>query len=315
MQRVADERGAVAVIVALLMVPLMGFAALAIDVSALWAQKQQLQNGADAGALAIAQECLKGSCGSTAQTAQSLAAANLNSGSSTATVTSLTSNSVTVRNSSVRQHLFAPVLGIDASNVAASATVSWGVPTGGIGRLPLTFNLCEFNHYTGGGVPSDTIERTILFSKTKSPTTCAPKPGNFVPGGFGWVEVNSGTCNRRSAVSGVLSQLESDPGNSPPSSCSPADFASMRNQTVLLPVFDDWGGTGSNAYFKVHGYAAFKITGYYFASQFTYGSPLPCDGNERCIRGYFTKMVNRDASFTYGSGAPDLGSSVISLTD
>ena len=158
MQRVADERGAVAVIVALLMVPLMGFAALAIDISALWAQKQQLQNGADAGALAIAQDCARGSCGATGQTAQTLATSNRNSGTSVASVTSLTSSSVTVRNAQVRQNLFAPVLGIDTTNVSASATVSWGVPTGGRGRLPLTFNKCEFDYYTGGGVPSDTIE-------------------------------------------------------------------------------------------------------------------------------------------------------------
>ena len=52
MQRLRDERGAVAVMVALLMVPLIGFAAIAIDVAAMWSERQQLQNGADAGALA-----------------------------------------------------------------------------------------------------------------------------------------------------------------------------------------------------------------------------------------------------------------------
>ena len=66
MQRLRkDERGAVAIIVALVMVVLLGFAAIAVDISAMWAEKRQLQNGADAGALAIAQDCAKGACGST----------------------------------------------------------------------------------------------------------------------------------------------------------------------------------------------------------------------------------------------------------
>jgi Flp pilus assembly protein TadG len=309
-QRLRDERGAVGVVVALLMVPLMGFAAIAVDVSAMHAQRQQLQTGADAGALAIAQACSGGTCGPTTATAQFLAGANLNSGTSTATVTSLTSSKVTVVNAGVRNHLFAPVLGIDSSNLSATATVEWGTATGGTSKLPLTFNRCEFNAQTGGGVPSDTIERTILFSKT-SATSCT-QHSNFVPGGFGWVEVNAGTCNRASAVTGVLSQLESDPGNSPPSSCSPADFAKVQDATILLPLFDVYGGTGTNAWYKVYGYVAFTVTGYYFASHFNWNSP--CGGSERCIRGYFTKTTDRIEGFTYGTGAPQLGASVISLT-
>ena len=277
----------------------------------MYAQRQQLQAGADAGALAIAQDCSAGSCGSAAATAQTLASANLNSGTSTASVPSLTSSKVTVTNSGVAEHLFAPVLGIDSSDLSTTATVEWGTPTGGTADLPLTFNRCEFDAQTGGGVPSDTIERTVLFSKS-SATSCT-EHGNFVPGGFGWVEVNAGTCNRASAVTGVLSQLESDPGNSPPSSCTPADFAKVRDATILLPLFDIYGGNGSNAWFKVYGYAAFKVTGYYFAGQFDWNSP--CGGSERCIRGYFTKLTDPAEGFTYGSGAPQLGASVISLTE
>ena len=51
MQRVKDERGAVGVVVAMLMVRMVGFAAISIDAAALWNQRLQLQTGADAGAL------------------------------------------------------------------------------------------------------------------------------------------------------------------------------------------------------------------------------------------------------------------------
>ena len=52
-----DERGATAVLIVLLIIPMLGFGALAFDVSAQHAEKTQLQHGADAAALAIALSC------------------------------------------------------------------------------------------------------------------------------------------------------------------------------------------------------------------------------------------------------------------
>lgn len=56
-----DESGAIAMILALLLTTgaLMGVAALSIDVGALYAQRRQVQNGADAAALALAQTCAR----------------------------------------------------------------------------------------------------------------------------------------------------------------------------------------------------------------------------------------------------------------
>lgn len=50
------ERGATAILAALLMVVMLGFAGLAIDLGASYAKRTQLQNGADAAALALAQQ-------------------------------------------------------------------------------------------------------------------------------------------------------------------------------------------------------------------------------------------------------------------
>jgi Flp pilus assembly protein TadG len=55
--RLRQERGAVAVIVALSMTVLMAFAAIAIDTSATRRDQQVLRNAADAAALAVAREC------------------------------------------------------------------------------------------------------------------------------------------------------------------------------------------------------------------------------------------------------------------
>jgi len=59
-----DERGAIGVLIALLIGGgvLLGMGALAIDVGQLYQNRAELQNGADAGALAVADSCALGSC-------------------------------------------------------------------------------------------------------------------------------------------------------------------------------------------------------------------------------------------------------------
>ena len=76
MRRLRNDTGAVAVIVALLAVAVFGFAALAIDVSALYQERRQLQNGADAAALSVAQGCADGACTEAIAEAQDYVSAN-----------------------------------------------------------------------------------------------------------------------------------------------------------------------------------------------------------------------------------------------
>ena len=111
MQRLRkDERGAVAIIIALLMVVLIGFAALAVDISAMWAEKRQLQNGADAAALAIAQDCAKNACGSPTALRRAMSELNRNGGTPTASIVTMSRNSVTVKASDPHENWFAQVI-------------------------------------------------------------------------------------------------------------------------------------------------------------------------------------------------------------
>ena len=310
MRRVRDERGAVAVMVALLMVPLMGFAAIGVDVAGVWSEHQQLQNGADAGALAIAQDCSRSACGSPAETAQKLATANHLGAGASGSVVSLSSSRVTVRATATRQHLFAPVLGMDSAQLSAAATVGWGSPDGGTAVLPLAFSWCEWNQQTANGLPSGTSERVIQLTKTSGTTDCTGPSNNLVPGGFGWLTVNSGGCGTKTSIDDVI---YSDPGNSVPGSCSQGAFSSLLGTTVLLPLFDSSTGTGASASYHVYGYAAFRLTGYHFGGQFSAGGST-CNGNARCVKGYFTGYADLTEAFTYSAGAPALGASVIKLT-
>lgn len=310
------ERGAVNVVVALLMIPLIAFAALAIDVAAMWSERQQLQTGADASALAIAQDCARGVCGSPAATATTLTSANFNGDSAEAQVLtpalSSTTGRVTVATSTVSQHVFAPVIGVESSDVAARATARWGAPVSGIAMLPLAFSYCSWYKQTGGDLPSSDVVRTIEESKEaekgkQDPDGCFGPSGNAVPGGFGWVDADPGTCRATSAIG---MEMQSDPGRSSSTGCTSADFDAIKDETVLLPLFDADGGSGNNAWYRVYGYAAFRVTGYKFPGR-SWNASCP----KNCVMGYYTRFVALDEAFEYGSSAPNLGAKIVSLTD
>jgi Putative Flp pilus-assembly TadE/G-like len=75
--RTGRDRGATAVIVAVLMpVVLLGLGAIVIDVGSFYAERAQTQNGADAGAIAVAQTCAAGACDITAANAYAPANSN-----------------------------------------------------------------------------------------------------------------------------------------------------------------------------------------------------------------------------------------------
>ena len=95
------ERGAISVLVAILMVTLLGFTALAVDVGMLYAERTQLRNGADAAALAIAQKCARNindaDCSTTSALARSLANSNAGDGASNITALVLDKAAGTVK--------------------------------------------------------------------------------------------------------------------------------------------------------------------------------------------------------------------------
>lgn len=314
MRRLNNDRGAVAVIVALLMVPLLGFAAISIDIAATHAEKQQLQTGADAAALAIAQDCAGEDCGDPADTAQEFVALNSTADSPEVSASEYSSGRVTVTADSTRKHWFAPVLGVDESDIHTTATAGWGSPSTGSAALPLIFSWCDFEHHTGG-VPSDDIEQTIEFPKHSS-ADCFGPSGNPVPGGFGWIRQDSKPgC---SATTTIGEDINSDPGNN--IKCTSAELAEMRYQTILLPIFDEFDDSrgGPNSTYRVHAYAAFTLTGYFFGNNENWNITQPkdddqCTPSNYCIQGYFTQLHDQDPNFDYDTDAPDLGASTVFL--
>lgn len=313
-----DEHGAVAVIVAVSMVALLGFAAIAIDTGALYAERAQLQNGADAAALAVAQDCAAGACGNMQATAQTFANASANDGAANVVVTapSTTAPTTVTVQTSTRDGTtgagtlalrFAPVLGIDDKTVGAAATASWGSPASGPAVLPLAFAACAFAR---SGVQVITTGGT---SGSSASCPLVSGSGNPLPGGFGWLDDPSGQC-RATVDIATNAPMSSDTGASLPTNCEAVLRAAL-GDTVLLPVFSTATGSGTGGTYTIRGWAAFKLLGWQFPSSRhnnnTY-TGARCTGDCKGIIGEFLSMVSLDDRFT--TGGPNLGASIVTLT-
>lgn len=312
-RRLAGERGASAVVLSLLLVPLLGFTAIAVDIGALYAERARLQVAADAAAIAVAQDCSRGNCGDMLATAQGLVTANDPAGTAGQPVLSSDPLSVTVTGGVAKQHWFAPVIGHDSTQVSATATVGWGSPSAGTAVLPLTFSWCSFKAQTGGGLPSTETLQTIMFSKSDGVGGCTGPSGNFVPGGFGWVVPDAGRCHATSAIG---QRLLSDTGVSLPAGCSEGDLSGWLGRTVLLPIFDEYGAGGSHGWYRVYGYAAFTLTGYAVNGSISSGHKVCGPGtnsSDRCVTGYYTRFVELSDDWNYSPDAPQLGASILRL--
>lgn len=298
----SNERGAAGVTVAVMMLVLIGAGAVAVDVGQIYAERAQLQNGADAGALAVAASCEPGPCDPTS--AAPLADANSNDDASDASVDLTVPGQVTVRtstrngSSSFLTKMFASALSAGPVSVGATATAAWGSPGSGPAALPLTFAPCQFD--------VDGSLHTILTHGSESCVSDSPS-GAPIPGGFEWLIPDSGQCEATvhpddTTTAGVVDPYAiSKTGLSFPSECKDL-IPTYLNQVILFPVFSSVVGTGANAKYYIKGYAAFMLLGYSFPGS-TGGDQTGLGGSNRGIRGKFVSWVADPAVYDGGGYA------------
>lgn len=297
-----DEDGAVVVLMAAFSLVMVGMAALVVDVGSLLDEKRQLQNGADAGALAVAHSCALGLCDP--NLAGSLADANSRDADSAASVSYPAAKRVLVRTStsgggiSILPYSFGRALtGVEGKTVQAAATALWG-PAGRATVVRLAISQCDVEH-----LGLDPVDSVIAFHDTSAP--CDGSSGDDAPGAFGWLD-DDGTgdgCELTVSAGGTAGV---DPGASGPTRC----LVPYLGKDVLLPVFDDVigiTGTGTNARYTVKGFAMFHLTGYRFGA--AHSVPAPCAGSTSCIQGHFIRYLTPSDVI----GGADFGVSTVRL--
>ncbi|MET3162327.1 UNVERIFIED_ORG: hypothetical protein ABIB19_000715 [Arthrobacter sp. UYEF10] len=326
--------------VAVLMVALLGFAALAVDVGAMYVEKAQIQNGADATALAIAGDCAKGLNCTTAMAASANRLADANANDSSTGVFSVTQpNAKTVRvETNAREAgsganhfslFFAKALGMADTGITAVAEASWGPPGSG-STLPWTVSECVFRKYltpsqlteldTTGSFTGDPKPTHILLrydEKAPDYPGCTVQNG-YQPGGFGWLEPNA-ECSTDITIGGTVS---GQPGNSFPKVggsdkiCQDV-LAGILNKPVLIPLFSSaLDGGGDKTKYKLIGFAAFEVTGYRFGGSLEVKDNLApdCSGNCRGLQGYFTRFVSIEEGTIVTDGGSNYGATKVRLT-
>lgn len=326
-----SEDGAVSVLTAVFMVALLLVVALVVNVGLAYAEKAQLQNGADSAALAVAQRCadrantspcLPGVVDAELQAlANSLANSNSNDGSSTVLLTMGTGEvtATTATLSSDGAKIVLPISGVDAT-VRALAAASWGGPSAGSAAFPITFSDCQFN-LSGNA-------QLLQIHMTDPGHECGRGPsGLIIPGGFGWLDQDPGQCHATVDMNQGGGIVGGDTGNNAPSNCDAvlnswiAKINAGEQAVVILPVYDGATGSGAGAQFHIRGFAAFEVLGWRFSGS---GSPavfhsnghspssLNCSNPCRGIIGKFIEYTDPDGGWT--PGGPDLGAHIIGLT-
>lgn len=327
------ERGSAGVLIAAMMLVLMGAGAMAVDVGQIYAERAQLQNAADAGAMAVAQRCRDaGGCTVTQATAWAaeLSGANSNDGASDIAsvdlsvprrVTVATSTRNGVSGAGFLTQMFSHALNAPAVTVGARATAGFDPPSSGSG-FPLAISAECYN------LSASAATGAVQKFSYKPGGTCTGPSGAEIPGGWGWLDQSS-PCE--AATTTGSNDLGSDPGNNPPAGCSTiltgwrATMEAGGEVTVTLPIFDDDTNAGQNGSFHIMGYATLKIWGWKFGNNHEYefrntaddpgmNSSLACaQGQARCIIGQFVRFESIDsAGGTPGTGA-DLGTVDIRL--
>lgn len=323
-------------VVALLTVPLFGLGALVVDVGALYQERRELQNGADAAALTVARDCANGNCGPSGATADVYADRNANDSDSNVDqvcgtgpglgacaappspppgakgyvrVTTSTREASSGTNQ-ITYGLARVLTGTTGTTVRASSVAAWGAP--GVLRTTtqLTISKCEFDSFTdplglglrtyASGPPFSGPAQTVLFHQ--GARTCPAGPsGSDLPGGFGWLD--SVQCG---ALITAGNWVNDKTGNAVPSDCHPSQW---QDKTVLLPVYDQTNGlSGSNGSYHIAGFAAFYVAGYRFPSE-KWPSNVKCtlfdNSSSTCLKGYFTNFVT--SADALGGPGTDLG--------
>jgi hypothetical protein len=353
--RAVDDRGAVAATLAIVLGTgvLLGMAAVVVDVGRLYAEREQLQSGADAAAWAVAEGCVlvPDGCADQAVRAVSYAADNAADGAADVTLIcgrgpglpdqcptstdSLTdclgaappSNYVEVRTRTRERdgaRLLPPMFTRalpgtpDGTSVAACARVAWG-PPGRMQALGVTFSTCEWAQLTDDGtvfwpVSDDVPARAERVVYLKSATTAPCEAG---PSGWdapgGFGFLDPDDKKGCYATVQADSTVGGSTGNNKPCVDALADLRQQRRLT-FIPIYETVRGNGQRMVYHLAGFASFVVTGYRLPGA---SASSWLTGRRPCgpPRWCLSGYFTRHLLSTTGVpiGGPDLGVTVVNL--
>jgi hypothetical protein len=288
-----EDKGSVAVLVALVITCLMGFAALVVDMGLLFQTRSQLATMADSAALAGAQSLPSAS--QAIATANSYASVNGMAGDRVNAIVENANSKITVTTGRTVNLLFAKVLGFTTQDVTATAAASMSGVAGASGVVPLGIVKDEFVYgqtvilkqgggqgYKGnysplglGGTGGNIYEDNIIYGYS-----------GIIRAGD-WVSTETGNM-----VGPTQQAIETRVGQDPYANFDIVQKGSSR--LVIVPMINSLQVNGHNEVLVV-GFAGFFLEG----------------ANGGVVTGRFKQMV---ANGGIAGQAQDFGLSTIKLT-
>ncbi len=302
--RARDDRGAVSIIVAVLLASgvLLGMAALVVDVGNLYVEREQLQSGADAGAIKVAQSCAQDPSTCTSAAGAALAGpyadANAKDGASgvalvcgrggtlpacpawtgaasdcvraapsTGPYVQVHTSTHTGSGDTVLPPVFAQSLvgGYTGTAVRTCARAAWGPPANPGSSLAVTLSQCEWLAATNNGTsfPDPPASDTVIYlHSTPDATPCRPAGPSGADLPGGFGWLDETAGSCRTRIA-ADGTYGANPGNNAPSGCT-AVLGELRRseQPALVPVYKATRGQGQKATYTLLGLAAFVVTGW-----------------------------------------------------
>jgi hypothetical protein len=352
MRRMSAEDGVAGAIVVLVLVVLLGVGTLVLDLGNLYWERRQLQNAADAAALATAQEIVATGTNSGAlAVARNFADQNNSRGAYvdaadleiTPTLVRVTTQTGSIDQPGQLASIFAGILGVDEYATSATAAVRLDQNISGGRTIPITICIENYNLWTNdsttfpsnGGVPHVISFATAPGIQDPTNADCGNPGSTFgqtYPGGFGFLNRDADCM----AISTAFGIFDGKPGNNlvdPSSSCSAQDVINLlrdiidNDREALIPIFRGFQGAGVNGQFEVVGYGGFKLEGFKFLASGggidpRYPSSPPigsnwnsvCGNPRSCLVGYYTRFVALGDVET-GGPAEDFGARLIGFVE
>ncbi|MHB1089690.1 MAG: pilus assembly protein TadG-related protein [Ilumatobacteraceae bacterium] len=331
------DRGVILVWFSAFALVILGSGALVVDMGALWSERRQLQNGADAAALAVAIDCAKTACVQSQTTALNYARLNATDGEVSVTlcgwgadltpcaqvpagvsatvgyVQALTStwNPGNGGSSDQVRFVLAPFLNAlqVGQTVRASATVVWGTPNTAT-VLPLVISKCSFDPLWIAADGSLSIPNTQIEIKANSGELCSAGWTS----GFDFLEDSSSNCQTTSiqlVLGGAILAAGAE-GILP--QCRPILEALYNSgQTFVVPIVKARTPPGATSIYISDGFASFKLCGYALGGSYIANScSTICTGSPSDFRicGTFKPLTLNSGEL--GNGA-DYGTRILRM--
>lgn len=267
-----SEKGAVGVIVAVVIVILLSVMAPVIDIGQAYQLKRELQTSTDAAALAAAYDLARGDSQAIAlSTAEDYAQKNARGTYDSLDVTFPTSNTVRVEARQSQATFFAKLFGISTVQVAAASTAGGDLATTvNSGVVPIIVPYQSITDHVG----SENATTFNLAGETNSPQqgffwlvnfssqgAGTPEYEEWIKNGYPYPVTVGNTANGEGMKAALKEALE---------------VRMAENPKLILPLYDYTEATGGSKTYHIVGFAEFVITGF------------DLTGSPKTITGYFT---------------------------